>query len=52
LTLGEAEMAAWQTTDTSPILGGAERIRLHTHFMKTACAGLPTDLRKRSPRRP
>jgi len=33
LTLGEAEMAAWQATDTIPnIMGGAERIRLRYAF--------------------
>lgn len=33
LTLGEAEMAAWQATDTIPnIMGGTERIRLRYAF--------------------
>ena len=33
LTLGEAEMAAWESTGTIPnIMGGAERIRLHYAF--------------------
>ncbi|MDO9116871.1 MAG: alpha/beta fold hydrolase [Nitrospira sp.] len=33
LTLGDAEMAAWQSTDTIPnIMGGAERIRLRYAF--------------------
>lgn len=33
LTLGDAEMAIWQSTDTIPnIMGGAERIRLRYAF--------------------
>lgn len=37
LTLGDAEMATWQATDTIPdIMGGSDRIRLHYAFYENS----------------